>query len=400
MAEVINKLPPLIEESGRLEFGTWIIKIRSDYEELDEVLRATPKQLFLGRELEILLTFFHEAVHFYQGLSSSFLLNYAKKRIALFGQIGIDFKNQRISYEYIRDVKEKYEKILLPLLDKANHGISVISLLEAQAITESVRVLDFDNDVNQMLVVLENYYPGEGSVYRAAIEYVAMELDLFSAYRLLPKIVFVCLNTDSPVETFIQLVGKCKQIDAPNRTQLSVRSLKSLIGIHGLLSIPNRYKDPVSEFRQFWLAEYWQFMSTIGDDDFVAELMATPGEWMNSPYSMGLKDFAPPFVLCSGGKGSALGLGKRIVDSLLRVLIHLDGINGLFESLLTQDLYYNACPHTECPVYETNLCHDFLPISMKLNWQECGFHDTVVESLGMSVQEVIETWNRLSSSPV
>lgn len=383
-------LPPIIEGAhGATLLSTWLILLREDWEFLDAFLEKRVSRS--ERAYELALTINHEGVHFIQGFTTAFTYSYSVALLNISEQIMSVSRAGHLTPDNLRRFKQSYANYQKQFR-KGTRGISATDLLEAVAVTESFRATWPDLSSQAFVDYLLNYYPHEDSVYRRVIDVVNKEFGGEAALNLTPRLCFIALNGDDPPAGFWHMVDVLRHIHIPEIFSLSAWDLAEFFGMdtEGILLKQFKLIPPEGEHRV--LLPYLEYLSKLGPYKEIFEFAARPGdrlrqETVEDPRWLNL---VPPLIMTSGGRGRVVGLGRTWSETQLFQHIDSAALVGACERLLTDENPYQCCPHTECPVHESALCHAWYPVPQRMHWSECGFPKRIKVQFGQSAEQLTE----------
>ncbi|MGA9998018.1 MAG: hypothetical protein WBP93_21575 [Pyrinomonadaceae bacterium] len=386
----MNRLPPIIEGAhGITNLITWIIFVREDWDFISKTLdgRGTDSQ----RSFELVLTLNHETVHFLQGLTTAFTYGVSINFWDLFRNLASVCKQDQLHERNLQNFQQSFKNFNNQFLSTSD-GLSTLDLLESMAVTEAFRATSTDISTSTFLSHIEYYFPEQDSVYRKTIDIVRSRFGSEAAFNLTPKLCFIALNGDTPAKNFWLMLDRLKEADRNEVARWSAIELSKFFEmphedyfINRISEIPQSYIHPI-------LSPYLELLKNIWSADERVEFAAMPGKKLreiktNDPV---MQQILPPLIAASGGRGMPLGLAASWERERVYSVIAVTALMGTSERLVAEGRPYHPCPHIECPVHETALCHAMYPPSMAVPWEDCNYHIILPSIFGKKPNELME----------
>jgi hypothetical protein len=385
----VSKLPPLIEErvKGVTLFGNWMILMREDWEFFETVIGPSPPGT--RRAFDCILTLNHEAVHFCQSYTEAFPYSYSIHWLQLCQSLMEHARKGLLNEKTLRSFQQTDYNYNNQLLNRKS-GVSALDLLEAMAVTESFRATDPDPSVSRFLRYLYTYFPNHESRYRRAIDFVVHFLGPDAAFELTPRLCFFALNGDDPGRNFKSFIYQLTKENVAEPHRLKALDLCRIFGMPPDGFFLNRFKEVFDQGgRHKWLAPYMNGLLTLGSYSEIFESASQLGNWLRAGPPGANKYLVPPLVLLSGGRGKLLGLAKEWSFEKRFSYVDTAALEGVCERLLTKEKPYQCCPHKDCPVHKTALCHKWYAVPQQIPWTKCAFPKRLQIQFGMQPEELM-----------
>jgi hypothetical protein len=386
----MNRLPPIIEGAhGITNLITWTILVREDWDFISNALerKVTDSQ----RAFELILTLNHETVHFLQGLTTAFTYGVSVHFWDLFRDLASACKQGDLNVANLKNFQESYKNFRHQFLSESD-GLSTLDLLESMAATEAFRGTATDASTPAFLNHIDFYYPDKDSVYRKTTEIVRSRFGVEAAFNLTPKLCFIALNGDTPAKNFWIMFDRLKECEGGDLAQWSTIQLSQFLEMPHENYFVNRISELAPSYVHPILSPYLDLLKNIWTDIERVEFAAMPGEKLrdikgNDPV---MKQILPPLIAASGGRGMPLGLAASWEPEKVISVIAATALMGTSERMVSEGKPYHPCPHVECPVHETALCHAMYPPSMAVPWESCNYHLVLSTSFGKSSKELMQ----------
>ena len=297
----------------------------------------------------------------------------------------------RLTSEVLRNYRETFTEYKKQF-ESPVRGISTIDLLEAMAVTESFRSTVPQVSSAAFREYLGICFPDPDSVYRRVLTIVRDRFGEDAALDLTSRLCFLALNGDTPAKNFWFFVEALKDLGTPSDvSRISAWDLALGFGMNPEQSFVCRYKSLSAEGKNRLLPDYVELLLSLGSSRELWEFTARPGDWFRSRADERLLLLAPPLVLCSGGRGHIQGLAQNWSKDRIFQLLDAAALIGIGERLLTDGKPYQVCPHTECPIHETELCHTWYAVPQRISWAQCAFPKRLEVQFRMAAKTLMDT---------
>jgi len=350
---------PIIEGAeGITLLSTWLIAVREDFELADLVTRQRSESDIRG--FRLVLTLNHESVHFLQGMTAALPFSYSLNLLEFCSNLMRDSRERTLDAAAFTRKREQFKQ-LNSLLYIQSRNVSTVDLLEAMAVVEGFRATATNCTPASFVEHLETFYGTSPSPYRRVIDIVRSTFDNETALESTSRLCFLALNGDNPPDSFwtileiLQSHGKPSSLSAIDMMRMAGMDYKtSLLAQHHFLSKEmNTHKI---------LAPYIEYLSRLGSLEDIFEFAARPGDWLRGKGPSGSEDMVPPVIVFSGGRGKKMGLATKWSEEQFFMFVDATALVGACQALLCGGIMYLACPHTDCPVHSTRLCHAWYAI--------------------------------------
>lgn len=379
-----ESLPIIKSADGITLLSTWLIAIREDYDFADSVFQKTEPPS--SRAYRLVLTLNHEGVHFLQGMTAAIPYSYSLNLLELCGGLMRECREGTLDADRLALNRARYKK-LNRLLSMQVRDISTIDLLEAMAVVESFRATSINPASSDFVKYVETYYFARESPYRRVIDIIRTTFDDQTAFESTSRICFLSLNGDSPPNSFWTIIGELRRCEDPWR--LSAIDICKRVGLDykATLIAQHHYISEVLSTHKI-LAPYIEYLSKLGSLEELFEFAAQLSHWLSGGGPKGAENLVPPAVLYTGGRGKKMGLAKEWNNGQFFVFIDTAALVGACQSILTGNKCYLSCPHSECPVHITRLCHAWYAIPK--DWRKCAFPTRFIVQFGKAPHELLK----------
>ena len=341
------------------------------------------------RGFRFVMTLNHEAVHFLQCFTASFPYSFSVSVFELCTQLMDTARQGQLSRKVAMEFRDAFHSRARQF--NAEHkGLTTIHLLEAMAVSEAYRATVSQSRKGDHLAFLDfmrTQAPELKSVYRLAFEIVASIHGDSAAYNLTSRLCFLALNSESPPEHFLTMVHSLPRDSGVELSEVPAISLLSSFGIdisQTLLAQIERGLPPAFEHPVF--APFMKELANLGDVHQQYELAARPGDL----YSSGTQstNLVPPLAVFSGGRGRIMGLAQKWSRVELFHYFDATAMIGACFSLMSGQRYYQSCPHTQCDLNKSAICHSWFAKPQNIPWTDCAFPKRFPVQFGATYKDV------------
>jgi hypothetical protein len=362
-----NSLPIVESADGITLLSNWLIAVREDFSFFESIFRNP----FLQdkRAYQLQLTLHHETIHFLQGMTAALPFSYSVNLLNFCNRVMRESREGKLDARGLTRFRAEYKK-LNTLLAQQVQNVSIVHILEAMAVVESLRSMSAELSASEFINYVETYYRNSESVYRRVIDIIRTTFNDLTAFESTSRICFLALNGDNPPQSFWTIIQALQTHRKP--WQISAIEMARFARIDYRASLlAQHYRVNQRQSTHKVLAPYIDKLSTLGTLEEVFEFAARPSDWLSGNGPEGIDTIMPPLILFSGGRGLTLGLAKQWEKEQLFMFIDAAALVGACQRILVDNIYYLACPHTMCPLYDTQLCHAWFAIPEK--FEECAF---------------------------
>lgn len=385
---------PIIEGADGVTLtSTGLVAVR---EHADFVANAIAgKALDKERAFRLVMTLNHEAIHFIQCFTAAFPYSFSLSILEISSQLMRLSRQNTLSPAQIREFKQGFVGRIAQFRSPYQ-GISTIDLLEAMAVTEGYRatVRNDQNNAKDFRQFLLAYFPDSNSEYRRVIDLVTKIFGVEAGYHLTPKLCYISLNSDNPARNLAAYIGNLASDYATSAHHLTAVQIVKLFDMDissSLLKmceaeLPKEATHPI-------FAPYMQALSHIGTLEERYKFCAQPGNWLGKCGPNEIGQLVPPLLVCSGGKGHVMGLASNWSKEESFFYLDSAAMIGACLVLLSGEKHHQTCQHTECPIYNSTLCHSWFAKPHSIPWTDCIFPTRMNVQFGVEAGQLVETFS-------
>ena len=384
-------LPVLGAAQGLTLFSTWLVVYREDADYFDRHFLAGQKDRS-ERAYRATLTLNHEATHFIQSYTTAFAYSYSVALLNLCSALMRDSREGHLTVEGLQEYRRIYHAHERQLTDKTN-GVSALHLLEAAAVTEGYRATDTDVDGDGFAEHLDRFYPLDFSaLYRTVVDRVSAEFGVDAALSLTPTLAFLALNTDEPAVWFSDAIVNLSSKSGRRMVSREPHEIASFLGFRWRDWIVFASSKLPVEARHPIVYPYFNRLLGLGlDEPDLLEFGALPGLWLRKGSHLAhgdVSELLPPLAIFSGGRGRRLGAGRHWSKEQTFEYLDTTGLVGACQRLLASERPYLSCPHADCSVHATAMCHAWYAVPHAIPWTDCAFPTRVSVNFGRSAADL------------
>jgi hypothetical protein len=376
-----------ITQQGWTDTATWLIILRED---LDIMKRAASTPEVIGEDVQrysdAFLTFRHETVHFWHGISTSFLYSYSCNYINFCIDALNAVRHGGKGYTDIpfTEFQPKFKQ-LTELLLSSSSSIRTIDVIEGCAVLCAYRMHFSHASHEDFLHHLDERHSGQDE-YRSAYLF-ATKLLGESAFDIFSPACYLALQGDNPgrnLETILlyarekaKIVSRDYITDDPLAFLLEATNMQE----EGCFPYVVRRAMPQGYFSHPILEPYIEKIAKTTHLR-LSDIFARPYHYENNSddkISDFLSDMYPPVQVYSGRTAWLMGLGQHLGKDYSIIIHHLTALVGLSSRLVFDTRSQMLCPHHNCPIYKTNLCQGYLAFPLD-EYEKCKFPE-LLESI-------------------
>jgi len=400
-----NVIRLLKASTGESMLSTWIMVLAENSKFIKKHVLTDPKYSN-PRAIEAVLALNHEGIHFWQALSTPIVYKLSKDLVDLSFEVIKIFKAKNFNSTNLTDFRRRFDT-LRSVLRKSFEGLSCLDIIEGVAVIEAYKMTYSHKSPGGFIDYLYNYFPNIESKYTKSFRLAKKALGLEVAYELLSSISYLALHGQYPAKTFKTSIDYISSLSASDFIDIELKDLVILLGYDDFLhkrfqcrseangSVPDDLFHPI-------LSPYVMLALKRYGARKLIKLSACPHKIYERDVKW-LSDIVPPLVVFSTGRGGqvngvVMGLAKEQPKKNTTSNILTTAIVGAVERILLsvegEDVSFMPCPHEQCPVHNTKLCHKYFSIpSLAIGgWSSCGFPTFFEVSFGANPKSL---WNTL-----
>jgi hypothetical protein len=393
---------PLIESAGLFRPSTGSIILAEEHQ---YIKKAVDSREVSSRAFAALLTQNHEAVHYIQSLTTAVVYS------ASFWQLEIPRETVRLlqanqlDAQALNRLRRDYETCF-EILGGLEHGLATIDIVEGMAVTEAWVATASSPTHKNFFEWLDTAVPPKqswelASKYRRAIDLIAHFFADRLAFKLMPLLGFISLNTDRPSHYFMSAIAALKEdpslLDHPLLALFYELSKRLKLDVHKML-VKSGASLPTNQQHQILFPEMVRAAKNLNDEQRLS-VGLQPGQYLRGTLEGIPEDddsYLPYMITYSDGYARYLrtGVFDEVAGSQKQgafLFFSVGSSIGIGERLLWMQDPYNACAKFECPLHRYRLCHAHPPPSSALTFVECLFSDILTTvSGGRTAEELME----------
>lgn len=370
--------------------ATGLLVVESPAEAILSALQASSRDEYTQ---ELVLTYWHEWVHFIQSISCTHIRIEGLQKIQTAGALLLSGDKQYKIDSALRlaMLKRRFEHRAF--------GVSIHDLCEGVAVLESFRICTVEPNVEAFLSWREEKFPGKGnSPYRRTFDILSHETNADIAFDLLPVLSFLALQGDVPGASFNTLLSN-NLVRNGQFVGLSAEQIVTGLGYEALFDQFSRISvlHPSQQHKTLHPILVKIFNRFTSDN--ALNIFARPHlvrDQLKDPGGIDECLFVPLIVGAFRlGSGSMVAFGAARENKMLRSgIVHLTAIISAAETILSSRTNYVPCPHQICPNHASKLCSGYftLPDSPEI----CGFRNEIKSLTGKEIHTVMDEIGELS----
>ena len=365
--------PILRNEAGLTILATGVLKIRESKAILDKVIDGEPID-DPARERRALVVLHHELIHFFQSFTTGYLFEYCEKvrRLTVDTVTWLrDPDRDQAGLDHIRTELTKLDDALRLPAGQApdeTEGVSVLQLMEAAAVVESLKALDPAVTLSAIYREVESSTGAQNSTYTRALKITEKVVGSEATVRLLPTLAFLALNTSEPGAVFCDFLDTLTEVEPARIAELHPFDVLNN-------NLPDKRKTIIAAFAQrqrpskspFFNDVGLQFAASADNNPDILHFAAANPHVLFGPFRSGGPDVAvvtrlrgldldaiasqcfPPLTMYEDGTGTLGGLAGDWPHDQIEALFATNALIGAMYRLALKRDYDIFCEHRDCP---------------------------------------------------
>ncbi len=367
-----------------------IIKVTSNPKYLDTVgillLPKTTDNYVDFQSEETVSTFVHEIIHHINTISSNYL--YLQSLLTTQYSLEIAYGNKERHFQEM----SKYLVNRDSAYKDRSFGISIVDLLEGNAVLCSYRYGYKQGNVNHFLEFRNKYFPGKGnSPYRRTFDVFSHSCGVEAAFDLLPVLTFLALQGDIPGRSF-EIILSHPKIQSNELVGLSLKDI--IKELHYNEIIIDKYRNLRFTPKEQQHLIFHKILVDVFNKfpfDNIIEFFGRPWKINEISEISLIQSLYPPIFMGSYSTDervsySAYGLAsndKDFADLIITIQSMVGATYGILGKRET-----TLCPHTNCSSYSSNLCSGWFLFGQAST--NCGFRNRTLNMFKKEPYEILK----------